>query len=151
MGRKAPQNKNTLKQDSKKEKSNKMFEYPEDLKYTNSHEYIRLEDDIATVGITAFAIDQLGDIVFLDLPTVGTKVEKGQTFGTIESVKAVEDIYSPVTGTVIEANTDLIDEPENITQDPYGASWLLKVSIENKDELGDTMSAHEYRDKVEGS
>ena len=73
-----------------------MFEYPEDLKYTNSHEYIRLEDDVATVGITAFAINQLGDIVFLDLPEVGTRVEKGQTFGTIESVKAVEDIYSPV-------------------------------------------------------
>lgn len=128
-----------------------MFDYPEDLKYTNSHEYIRLEDDIATVGITAFAIDQLGDIVFLDLPEVGTRVEKGQTFGTIESVKAVEDIYSPVTGTVIEANTALVDEPENIIQDPYGISWLLKVSLENISELSDTMSASEYRDKVEGN
>lgn len=128
-----------------------MFDYPEDLKYTNSHEYIRLEDDIATVGITAFAINQLGDIVFLDLPEVGTRVEKGQTFGTIESVKAVEDIYSPVTGTVIEANTALVDEPENIIQDPYGISWLLKVSLENISELSDTMSASEYRDKVEGN
>ena len=128
-----------------------MFEYPEDLKYTNSHEYIRLEDNIATVGITAFAIDQLGDIVFLDLPEVGTRVEKGQTFGTIESVKAVEDIYSPVTGTVIEANVALVDEPENITQDPYGVSWLLKVSLEDAGELSDTMSASEYRGKVEGS
>ena len=127
-----------------------MFEYPEDLKYTNSHEYIRLEDYVATVGITAFAIDQLGDIVFLDLPEVGTRVEKGQTFGTIESVKAVEDIYSPVTGTVIEANTALVDEPEVIGNDPYGASWLLKVNIENLEELSDTMSATEYRDKVEG-
>jgi len=128
-----------------------MFDYPEDLKYTNSHEYIRLDDDIATVGITAFAINQLGDIVFLDLPEVGTRVEKGQTFGTIESVKAVEDIYSPVTGTVIEANTALVDEPENIIQDPYGISWLLKVSLENISELSDTMSASEYRDKVEGN
>ena len=128
-----------------------MFEYPENLKYTNSHEYIRLEDDIATVGITSFAIDQLGDIVFLDLPEIGTRVEKGQTFGTIESVKAVEDIYSPVTGTVIEANTALVDEPENITQDPYGVSWLLKVSLEDVGELSDTMSASEYRNKVEGS
>ena len=128
-----------------------MFDYPEDLKYTNSHEYIRLDDDIATVGITAFAIDQLGDIVFLDLPEVGTRVEKGQTFGTIESVKAVEDIYSPVTGTVIEANTALVDEPENIIQDPYGISWLLKVSLENISELSGTMSASEYRDKVEGN
>jgi len=128
-----------------------MFEYPDDLKYTNSHEYIRLENDLATVGITAFAIDQLGDIVFLDLPEVGTKVEKGQTFGTIESVKAVEDIYSPVTGTVMEANTALVDEPENIGNDPYGASWLLKVNIEDAGELNDTMSASVYRGKVEGN
>ena len=128
-----------------------MFDYPDDLKYTNSHEYIRFKDDSATVGITAFAIDQLGDSVFLDLPEVGTRVEKGQTFGTIESVKAVEDIYSPVTGTVIEANTALVDEPENIIQDPYGVSWLLKISLENISELSDTMSASEYRDKVEGN
>ena len=128
-----------------------MFEYPDDLKYTNSHEYIRLEDDTATVGITAFAIDQLGDIVFLDLPEVGTRVEKGQTFGTIESVKAVEDIYSPVTGTVMESNTALVDDPEIIGNDPYGASWLLKVNIEDAAELAGTMSASEYRSKVEGS
>jgi glycine cleavage system H protein len=128
-----------------------MFEYPDDLKYTNSHEYIRLEDDTATVGITAFAIDQLGDIVFLDLPEVGTRVEKGQTFGTIESVKAVEDIYSPVTGTVMESNTALVDEPEVIGNDPYGTSWLLKVNIEDAGELAGTMSASEYRSKVEGS
>jgi glycine cleavage system H protein len=127
-----------------------MFEYPDDLKYTNSHEYIRLENDTAIVGITAFAIDQLGDIVFLDLPEVGTRVEKGQTFGTIESVKAVEDIYSPVTGTVMEANTALVDEPENIGNDPYGASWLLKVNLEDVGELDGTMSASEYRSKVEG-
>lgn len=128
-----------------------MFEYPDDLKYTNSHEYIRLEDDIATVGITAFAIDQLGDIVFLDLPEVGTRVEKGQTFGTIESVKAVEDIYSPVTGTVMDSNTALVDEPEVIGNDPYGKSWLLKVNIEDAGELAGTMSANEYRSMVEGS
>jgi glycine cleavage system H protein len=127
-----------------------MFEYPDDLKYTNSHEYIRVENDIATVGITAFAIDQLGDIVFLDLPEVGTRVEKGQTFGTIESVKAVEDIYAPVTGTVIEANMALVDDPENITQDPYGTSWLIKVNLEASDDLSDSMSASEYRHKVEG-
>ncbi len=127
-----------------------MFEYPDDLKYTNSHEYIRLEHDTATIGMTAFAIDQLGDIVFLDLPEVGTKVAKGQTFGTIESVKAVEDIYSPVTGTVMEANTALVDDPENIGNDPYGGSWLLKVNIEDASELDDTMNASEYRNKVEG-
>lgn len=128
-----------------------MFEYPDDLKYTNSHEYIRLEENIATVGITAFAINQLGDIVFLDLPEVGTTVEKGQTFGTIESVKAVEDIYSPVTGTVIESNKALVDEPENIANDPYGKSWLLKVSLENSQEVAEAMSAEEYQRKVEGA
>ncbi len=128
-----------------------MFEYPDDLKYTNSHEYIRLESSTATVGITAFAIDQLGDIVFLDLPEIGTKVEKGQTFGTIESVKAVEDIYSPVTGVVVDANAALVDAPEDITNDPYGASWLIKVNIEDADELSTAMSASEYQAKVEGN
>ena len=128
-----------------------MFAYPEDLKYTNSHEYIRIEGSTATVGITAFAIDQLGDIVFLDLPEVGTKVEKGQTFGTIESVKAVEDIYSPVTGVVVDANTALTDAPEEINSDPYGTSWLIKVNIEDADELSTTMSASEYQAKVEGN
>ncbi len=128
-----------------------MFEYPEDLKYTNSHEYIRLDGDIATVGITAFAIDQLGDIVFLDLPEVGTKVEKGQPFGTIESVKAVEDIYAPVTGTVLESNTSLVDEPETIGADPYGKAWLLKVSITDATELDGAMSSTAYRQKVEGA
>jgi len=128
-----------------------MFEYPEDLKYTNSHEYIRLDGDVATVGITAFAIDQLGDIVFLDLPEVGAAIEKGQPFGTIESVKAVEDIYAPVTGTVLEANTDLIDAPETIGEDPYGKSWLLKVSIIDATELDGAMTSAVYQQKVEGA
>ena len=128
-----------------------MFEYPEDLKYTNSHEYIRLDGDVATVGITAFAIDQLGDIVFLDLPEVGAAIEKGQPFGTIESVKAVEDIYAPVTGTVLEANTDLIDAPETIGEDPYGKSWLLKVSIIDAKELDGAMTSAVYQQKVEGA
>lgn len=128
-----------------------MFEYPEDLKYTNSHEYIRLDGDIATVGITAFAIDQLGDIVFLDLPEAGTAIEKGQTFGTIESVKAVEDIYAPVTGKVLESNRDLVDSPETIGEDPYGKSWLLKVSITDATELDGAMSSADYQQKVEGA
>ncbi|MBD2178893.1 glycine cleavage system protein GcvH [Pseudanabaena sp. FACHB-1998] len=127
-----------------------MFEYPEDLRYTNSHEYIRLEGDIATLGITAFAIDQLGDIVFLDLPEVGASVEKGQTFGTIESVKAVEDIYAPLTGTVVDVNTALMDDPENIGDDPYGKSWLIKVNINDVSELDGTLSASEYSSTVEG-
>lgn len=129
-----------------------MFEYPEDLRYTNSHEYIRFDNGVVTVGITAFAIDQLGDIVFLDLPEAGTLVEKGQTFGTIESVKAVEDVYSPVTGTVVESNSALVDNPENISEDPYGDCWLIKVNINDESEISEgTLSAYEYKSIVEGS
>jgi glycine cleavage system H protein len=127
-----------------------MFEYPDDLKYTDSHEYIRLEGNIATIGITAFAIDQLGDIVFIDLPEPSTSLTKGETFGTVESVKAVEDIYAPLSGEVTETNSGLIDNPEQLGEDPYGASWLVKVRLNNLDESDEFMSAAEYRSKVEG-
>jgi glycine cleavage system H protein len=127
------------------------FEYPDDLKYTDTHEYVRLDGDIATIGITAFAIDQLGDIVFLELPDAGATVEKSESFGTIESVKAVEDLKSPVTGTVVEANAAMVDTPENLVEDPYGDGWLLKVRIENESDLEDALSSDEYRDQVEGS
>lgn len=127
------------------------MEYPEDLKYLDTHEYVRLEGEIATVGISAFAIDQLGDIVFLELPDVGTAVEKGESFGTVESVKAVEDLKSPVTGTVIESNTTMVDAPEQLADDPYQEGWLLKVRVNNFDDLEDALTATEYRDQVEGN
>jgi len=127
------------------------LEYPEDLKYLDTHEYARLEGDIATVGISAFAIDQLGDIVFLELPDVGSAVEKGESFGTVESVKAVEDLKSPVTGTVIEANADMVETPENLVDDPYSAGWLIKVRIDDPSSLDNTLSAEAYRSQVEGS
>ena len=127
------------------------LEYPEDLKYLDSHEYVRLDGEIATIGVSAFAIDQLGDIVFLELPEVGDAVEVGENFGTIESVKAVEDLYPPVSGTVIERNEEMIESPESIAEDPYGEGWLLKVRVDNPDdELTDTLSAAEYRAQVEG-
>jgi glycine cleavage system H protein len=126
------------------------FEYPEDLKYTNTHEYAKLEGDVATVGITAFAIDQLGDIVFLDLPEAGTAVEKGGTFGTIESVKAVEDLKSPVTGTVVESNADMVDAPEKLIDDPYSVGWLIKVQVSDPSEMDGGLSAADYRSMVEG-
>lgn len=126
------------------------FEYPEDLKYLDTHEYVRLEGEIATIGITAFAIDQLGDIVFLELPAIGDAVENGETFGTVESVKAVEDLKSPVTGTVVECNSALVDAPEELAEDPYGEGWLLKVRISKLDEVEDALSASEYRAQVEG-
>ena len=127
------------------------LEYPEDLKYLDSHEYVRLDGEIATIGVSAFAIDQLGDIVFLELPEVGDAVEVGENFGTIESVKAVEDLYPPVSGTVIDRNEEMIESPESIAEDPYGEGWLIKVRVDNPDdELTDTLSAAEYRAQVEG-
>ncbi|MEQ9232864.1 glycine cleavage system protein GcvH [Coleofasciculus sp. E2-BRE-01] len=126
------------------------LEYPEDLKYLDSHEYVRLDGEIATIGISAFAIDQLGDIVFIELPDVNSALEKGETFGTIESVKAVEDMYAPVTGTVIERNDAVVESPEQIAEDPYGEGWFLKVRVNDADELEDTLSAAEYQAQVEG-
>lgn len=126
------------------------LEYPDDLKYLESHEYVRLDGEIATIGISAFAVDQLGDIVFVELPEMGDALVKGETFGSIESVKAVEDLYAPISGTVIERNELIIETPEQIADDPYGESWLLKLRINDADELTDVMSASEYRQLVEG-
>ncbi|NER45428.1 MAG: glycine cleavage system protein GcvH [Symploca sp. SIO1B1] len=127
------------------------LEYPDDLKYLDSHEYVRLDGEIATIGISAFAVDQLGDIVFLELPEIGDALEVDTSFGSIESVKAVEDLYPPVSGTVTDRNEDMIDSPEKIAEDPYGEGWLLKVRVNNQDEdLGEVMSADEYRAQLEG-
>ncbi len=126
------------------------LQYPDDLKYLDTHEYIRLEGEIATIGISSFAVDQLGDIVFLDLPEVGGTLEKGEAFGTVESVKAVEDLKAPVTGTVLERNDAIVESPENLAEDAYGAGWLLKVRVDNPSEADDALSAEKYRQMVEG-
>ncbi len=126
------------------------FEYPENLRYLDSHEYVRLDGDIATIGITAFAVEQLGDIVFVELPEVGDALTQGETLGSVESVKAVEDLYSPITGTVVESNAIVIDTPEKLGEDPYGEGWLLKVKLDAAPDLSEMMSAAEYRDRVEG-
>ena len=127
------------------------LEYPDDLRYLESHEYVRLDGEIATVGLSAFAIDQLGDIVFLELPELGDALEVGDSFGNIESVKAVEELYPPVSGTVVEINEGLIDAPELIQEDPYGEAWLIKVKVENpEDDLSETLSAEDYRAAVAG-
>lgn len=126
-------------------------EYPRDLRYLETHEYVRLEGEIATLGISAFAVDQLGDIVFLELPELGEVLEVGSSFGTIESVKAVEELYPPVSGTVVDRNQAMIADPELIADDPYGEGWLLKVRVENPGAaLADTLSASEYRAQVAG-
>jgi glycine cleavage system H protein len=126
------------------------LEYPEDLKYLETHEYVRLDGEIATLGISAFAVDQLGDIVFLELPEIGDALEKGESFGSIESVKAVEDLNAPISGTVIERNEAMIESPELISEDPYGEGWLVKLRINDADELIDSLSVNEYRQQVEG-
>lgn len=127
------------------------FDYPDTLRYTDTHEYVGLEGNSAIVGITAFAIDQLGDIVFLELPEVGTDVVKGDKFGTIESVKAVEDLKSPVTGTIVEINSAMVDAPENLVNDPYTDGWLIKVEVPDAVEFDAVMSAMTYREMVEGA
>ncbi len=126
------------------------LEYPNDLKYLDTHEYVRLDGEIATIGISAFAVDQLGDIVFLELPEVGDAVKKGESFGSIESVKAVEDLYTAISGTVIERNEAMLESPEQVAEDPYGEGWLLKVRVNDPSEADDALSADEYRAQVEG-
>ena len=128
------------------------LEYPDDLRYMDSHEYFRLDGEIATIGLSAYAIDELGDVVFLELPEEGDSIEVGETIGSIESVKAVEDLYAPISGTVIERNETVINAPEVVTEDPYLEGWFIKVRVDNlSDEmLAETMTSEEYRAKVEG-
>ncbi len=132
------------------------LDYPDDLKYLDTHEYVRLEGEVATIGISAYAIDQLGDIVFLELAEVGDALEKGNTFGNVESVKVAEDLYTPVSGIVLERNTAVLEaidnseSPDQLVNDPYGEGWLLKLQISNPSDLDDAMPADEYRLKVEG-
>ncbi|MCL2934941.1 MAG: glycine cleavage system protein GcvH, partial [Trichodesmium sp. MAG_R03] len=125
---------------------------PDDLKYYETHEYMRMDGEIATIGISAYAVDQLGDIVFIDLPEVGDLIEKEKSFGTIESVKAVEDLKAPITGTVIERNEEILEEAEKLSEDPYIEGWLLKVRVKDPDKLDgdDFYSADDYRAMVEG-
>jgi glycine cleavage system H protein len=127
------------------------FEYPENLRYTDSHEYVEVTADIAKIGVSAFAVDQLGDIVFVELPEVGDTITKGTAFGSIESVKAVEDLKAPVSGKVIKRNDAAIDAPEIISTEPYTGGWLLEVQVDDTRALEGTFSAAEYRKKVEGA
>jgi len=119
--------------------------YPEDYRYTKEHEWVALEDGIATIGITFHAQHELGDIVYVDLPKPGVSVEKSKTFGSVESVKAVSDIYAPVSGEVTEANDALEANPEKLNEDPHGAAWLIRVRITNPEEFSQLMPASEYQ------
>ncbi len=124
------------------------MEFPEDFKYSKEHEWVLVEGNVATIGITDYAQDQLGDIVFVELPAIGDKVSKEDAFGVVESVKAVSDIYAPVSGKVLEVNDDLPDNPEMINEDPYGDGWMIKIEISDVDELQDLMSSTEYEEYV---
>ena len=118
--------------------------YPETYRYSKEHEWVHLEGGVATIGITSHAQQELGDIVYVDLPKVGALLEKGKSFGSVESVKAVSDIYSPVTGEVIEANDLLSTGPEKLNEDPHGAAWLIKVKASDASGISGLMTAAEY-------
>lgn len=119
--------------------------YPSDYRYTREHEWIKVQGDTGTVGITDHAQHELGDIVYVELPKVGAKLAANQSFGTVESVKAVSDIYSPVSGEVIEVNATLANEPEKINKDPHGAAWLVKLRLSNPKEVDALMDAAAYQ------
>ncbi|HEV8574249.1 MAG TPA: glycine cleavage system protein GcvH [Dehalococcoidia bacterium] len=121
---------------------------PPDLKYTKEHEWVQVESDFGTVGITDYAQDQLGDIVFVELPSPGKAVKQMEKFGEIESVKAVSELYSPVTGEVVEANATLADRPELVNDDPYGGGWMLRVRLGDPAEIEKLLSAQEYDDFI---
>ncbi|MBI5286163.1 MAG: glycine cleavage system protein GcvH, partial [Deltaproteobacteria bacterium] len=125
------------------------MEFPRELKYSKEHEWARVEGNIVTIGITDYAQDSLGDVVYLELPSEGTLVTKDEPFGVVESVKAVSDLFSPVTGKVIEVNDALVDNPEVINEDPYGDAWMVKVEVDNLTEVKDLLTANEYREYVE--
>ena len=118
--------------------------YPDDLRYSEEHEWVRTEDDRATIGITSFAADELGDIVFVELPEVGSSLSQFGTFGVVESVKAVSDLYAPISGEVVEVNEALRDAPELLNTDPYGDGWIARVALADTAEIDALMDADAY-------
>jgi glycine cleavage system H protein len=124
--------------------------YPDDFYYTKDHEWIQVKGDKATVGITEFAQKQLGDVVYVELPDAGKKLEFHQSMGVVESVKAVSDVYSPVSGEVLEVNKGLNDSPELVNQDPHGKGWFIRLKIKDDAELEKLITASEYEEFIEG-
>ncbi|MGB8674073.1 MAG: glycine cleavage system protein GcvH [Candidatus Acidiferrales bacterium] len=122
-----------------------MASYPGDYRYTKDHEWVRVEGSVGTIGITDYAQQELGDVVFVEMPQAGAPIKAGQSFGTVESVKAVSEIFSPVTGEVTETNSLLADSPEKINQDPHGEAWLVKVRLADPKELAALMDAAAYQ------
>ncbi|ALN75894.1 MULTISPECIES: glycine cleavage system protein GcvH [Staphylococcus] len=121
---------------------------PSELKYSKEHEWVKVEGNVATVGITDFAQNELGDIVFVELPEVDDEVSEGETFGSVESVKTVSELYSPVSGKIIEVNEDLEDEPEAVNESPYEKAWMVKVELSDESELDALMDAQGYQEMI---
>jgi glycine cleavage system H protein len=124
------------------------FEIPEDLRYLDSHEWVRVDGNTGRIGITDFAQDELGDVVFVDLPGEGEDVEAGADFGVVESIKAVSDVYTPVSGTVTAVNDALEAQPELLNDDPYGEGWLIEVDLADESELDELLDADAYADQI---
>jgi glycine cleavage system H protein len=127
-----------------------MSKVPADLKYTKEHEWAKIDGDRARIGITAFAQEQLGDVVFVELPKVGAKVSSMKTFGVVESVKAVSDLFAPLTGEVVEVNAELPKKPEVVNSDPYGAGWMIVIKMSSSAEAGALLSATQYDQLIAG-
>ena len=125
------------------------MEFPDDLKYNRSHEWIRINGDVAVIGITAYASEELGDIVYVELPEENDEIEKDAAFGVLESVKATADLYAPISGKVVEVNTPLEDAPEVVNEEPYGEGWMIAVNVAQPEELEDLMDAVAYQQFVD--
>ncbi|MFN8588544.1 MAG: glycine cleavage system protein GcvH [Candidatus Eisenbacteria bacterium] len=125
--------------------------FPDDVRYTQEHEWAREEGGVVTVGITGYATDQLGDVVFVELPEVGRQVETGKTFGVVEAVKTVSDLYAPVSGEIVEVNGELKDNPSVVNAEPYGSGWMVKIKLADPTEFAKLLSAADYEKVVEAA
>ena len=124
------------------------FSFPDYFRFAESHEYAFSDNDLIRIGISEFAVDQLGDIVFVDLPDEGTSIAKGESFGSVESVKAVEDMYAPVSGEIVQINQSVLASPEELQNDPHGEGWLLIIRPDNPDQLQELMDSETYSKKI---
>lgn len=124
---------------------------PSDILYSNDHEWVKLDEDIATIGITDFAQQELGDIVYIEIETVGDNLQKEQVFGTVEAVKTVSDLFMPISGEVLEFNTALEDTPETVNNEPYDSGWIIKIKIDNPSQLKHLLSAEQYKQLIQSS
>jgi glycine cleavage system H protein len=125
-----------------------MAEYPEDCLYSKDHEWVRIDNNTGVVGITEYAQHSLGDVVYVEMPSVGKSYEIGDVFGTVESIKAVSELYMPMSGEVLEVNEELAASPENVNHDPYGDGWMIKVALSNLDEKDDLLAASDYEEYI---